>query len=143
MLMEWAIGKNYDIYRAGAGKLLMPGAKIRWEYHAHSTTKDVTGHAELGVWLYPEGYTPQYRTFLDRASRPAAEGRGRIDNGLDIPPNSIQESEGFTVLKAPARLENFQPHMHLRGKAMAMEAILPNGNDRRCSATSPISISSG
>ena len=49
MLMEWAIGKNYDIYRPGTGKLLMPGAKISWEYHTHSTTKDVTGHPEVGV----------------------------------------------------------------------------------------------
>ena len=31
------------------------------------------------------------------------------------------------MLKQPARLENFQPHMHLRGKAMAIEAILPDG----------------
>ena len=27
----------------------------------------------------------------------------------------------------PARLENFQPHMHMRGKAMMLEAIYPDG----------------
>ena len=32
------------------------------------------------------------------------------------------------MLPAPGRLENFQAHMHLRGKAMLMEAILPDGN---------------
>jgi hypothetical protein len=37
------------------------------------------------------------------------------------------------VLKNPARLENFQPHMHLRGKAMALEAILPDGTTRMLS----------
>jgi hypothetical protein len=53
----------------------------------------------------------------------AARGRG-----VDIPPNQIAATQGFTVLRrGPARLENFQPHMHLRGKAMALEAILPNG----------------
>jgi hypothetical protein len=31
------------------------------------------------------------------------------------------------VLPAPARLENFQPHMHMCGKAMSMEAIYPDG----------------
>ena len=31
------------------------------------------------------------------------------------------------MLKQAAILENFQPHMHLRGKAMAVEAILPDG----------------
>ena len=46
---------------------------------------------------------------------------------LDIRPNTVSMSEGFTVLRQPARLENFQPHMHLRGKAMQLEAILPDG----------------
>jgi len=130
-LMEWAIGKNYDIYRPNAGKLLMPGAKISWEYHVHSTNIDVTGHPELGVWLYPVGYTPKYRTFLTGFQ--ASERSGDGGANLDIPPNTIQASEGFTVLKAPARLENFQPHMHLRGKAMAMEAILPDGQSEMLS----------
>ena len=31
------------------------------------------------------------------------------------------------MLKWPSRLENYQPHMHMRGKAMAMEAIYPDG----------------
>ena len=127
LLMEWAIGKNYDIYRDGTAKLLMPGARIMWEYHTHPSTKDITGHAELGVYFYPEGYTPHYRTYLAALS---AFGYGPEDpNGLDIPPNSMQVSEGFHVLAAPARLENFQAHMHLRGEAMEMEAILPNGKD--------------
>jgi hypothetical protein len=131
LLMEWAVGKNYDIYREGAGKLLMPGAKIRWEYHTHSTDHDVTGHAQLAVYLYPKGETPRYRTFL------ALLGTGRVGADgvkiLDIAPNSIEESEGFHVLKAAARLENFQPHMHLRGKAMSMEAILPDGSTQMLS----------
>jgi hypothetical protein len=125
LLMEWAVGKNYDLYRKDAGKLLMPGAKIRWEYHTHSTDHDITGHAQLAVYLYPKGVTPHYRTFL------AALTTGHIGADhiqvLDIPPNSIEESEGFHVLKSAARIENFQPHMHLRGKAMSMEAILPDG----------------
>jgi len=131
LLMEWAVGKNYDIYRQDAGKLLMPGAKIRWEYHTHSTDHDVTGHAQLAVYLYPKGETPKYRTYL------ALLGTGRRGPDglpvLDIPPNSIEESEGFHVLKAPARLENFQPHMHLRGKAMSMDAILPDGTTQTLS----------
>ena len=37
-------------------------------------------------------------------------------------------TEGFTVLKQNALLENFQPHFHLRGKSMQVEAILPDGS---------------
>ena len=46
---------------------------------------------------------------------------------LDIPPNSFAMTEGFSVLKENAIIENFQPHFHLRGKAMQVEAILPDG----------------
>jgi hypothetical protein len=120
LLMEYAIGKNYDLFRNGTGKLLMPGAKIRWEYHTHASDEDITAHAELAVYFYPKGVTPKYRTYLTGFQ---AYNRQR----LDIPPNSMHETEGFTVLRAPALLENFQPHMHLRGKAMAMQAILPDG----------------
>ena len=46
---------------------------------------------------------------------------------LDIPPGQVSVTQNFHVLQAPARLENFQPHMHMRGKAMSMEAIYPDG----------------
>ena len=65
LLMEWAVGKNYDIYRTNAGKLLMPGAKIRWEYHTHSVGEEITDHPQLAVYLYPKGETPKYRTYLN------------------------------------------------------------------------------
>jgi hypothetical protein len=120
LLMEWAINKNYDLFRDGTGKLLMPGSKIWWEYHTHATDHDVTGHPILAVYFYPKGQTPKYRTYLT-----GMQAYNRAD--LDIPPNSITSTQGFTVMKAPARLENFQPHMHLRGKAMSMEAIYPDG----------------
>ena len=34
-------------------------------------------------------------------------------------------TESFVTLKQNARIENFQAHMHLRGKGMSMEAIYP------------------
>ena len=36
-------------------------------------------------------------------------------------------TEGFFPLRDNARIESFQPHMHLRGKAMMVEAVLPTG----------------
>ena len=48
-------------------------------------------------------------------------------SGLDIAPNEISVTQDFHVLPAPARLENFQPHMHMRGKALSIEAIYPDG----------------
>ena len=122
LLMEWAINKSYDIYRPNTGKLLLPGSKIWWELHLHAVGESIRDHAELGVYFYPKGQEPKYRTRLMLFAATATEGAP-----LDIRPNSLAESEGFHVLKQAARLENFQPHMHLRGKAMEMEAILPDG----------------
>jgi hypothetical protein len=126
LLMEWAIGKNFDIYRENTGKLLLPGSRIRWDIHTHAVGEAVRDHVELAVYLYPKGVTPKYRTRLNLLGATS-------QNGLDIPPNSMAEVQGFHVLKQPARLENYQPHMHLRGKAMAMEAILPDGTTRMLS----------
>ena len=50
-----------------------------------------------------------------------------VDEELDIPPGQISVTQNFHVMQAPGRLENFQPHMHMRGKAMSMEAIYPDG----------------
>ena len=122
LLMEWAIGKNYDVYRPNTGKLLLPGSQIWWELHIHAVGEQIRDHAELAVYLYPQGVVPKYRTRLTLFGATATVG-----TPLDIRPNSIAENEGFHVLKQAARLENFQPHMHLRGKAMELEAILPDG----------------
>ncbi|HWZ30495.1 MAG TPA: cytochrome c [Bryobacteraceae bacterium] len=122
LLMEWAIGKNYDIYRPNTGKLLLPGSHIWWELHLHAVGEEIRDHAELAVYFYPKGEEPKYRTRLALFS-----GMSQQNRGLDIAPNSIAETTGYTLLRSPARLENYQPHMHLRGKAMSMEAILPDG----------------
>jgi mono/diheme cytochrome c family protein len=121
MIMEWAIGKGYDKYREGTGKLVMPGETISWDQHIHAVGEEITGGSELGLWFYPKGQEPKKRSYLI--------GFTGIDRTkmLDIPPNSIAHTEGFTVLKENTLITNFQPHFHLRGKAMKVEAILPDG----------------
>ena len=121
LLMEWAIGKQYDIYRPNTGKLLMPGARIQWDIHLHAIGEAIRDHVELGVYLYPKGEVPKYRTRLSLVGTTALDS-------LDIQPNSIAQTQISYPLRAPTRLENFQPHMHLRGKAMTLEAILPDGS---------------
>jgi hypothetical protein len=75
---------------------------------------------ELGIYFYPKGELPKHRTVLRMFNvAPRSE--------LDIPPGEVAMTQNFYVLPAPARLENFQPHMHMRGKAMSMEAVYPDG----------------
>ncbi|OLC75390.1 MAG: hypothetical protein AUH72_20450 [Acidobacteria bacterium 13_1_40CM_4_65_8] len=123
-LMEWAIGKGYDLFRPGTGKLIVPGEKIAWDQHIHAVGEEITSGSEIGVWLYKKGEEPKKRSYL--------VGFTGIKGGryLDIPPNSMAQTEGFTVLKENALIENFQPHFHLRGKSMQVEAILPDGSNQ-------------
>ena len=130
-LMEWAIGKGYDRFMDGTGKLIMPGEKISWDQHIHAAGEEITSAARrLGLWLYPKGQEPTKRSYLIGFT-----GLKNGTGGLDIPPNSIAYTEGFTVLKENTIITNFQPHFHLRGKAMQVEAILPDGRDAGRSAT--------
>ncbi len=130
LFMEWAIGKVGEIFPEDAGKLMLPGSKIRWEVHYYSTGEPVKGDVvELGVWFYPKGFVPKNRTIL-RMFNAARESE------LDIPPGRVAMTQNMYVLPAPARLENFQPHMHMRGKAMSMEALYPDGRKELLSMVS-------
>jgi len=124
-LMEWAIGKGYDLFRPDTGKLIVPGEKISWDQHIHAAGEEITAGSEIGIWFYKKGEEPKKRSYLI--------GFTGIRGGrqsLDIPPNSFAQTEGFTALKENTLIENFQPHFHLRGKSMQVEAILPDGSSR-------------
>jgi hypothetical protein len=123
-LMEWAVGKGYDLFRPGTGKLIVPGEKISWDQHIHAVGEEITSGSEIGIWFYRKGDEPKKRSYLVAFSG-LKQGRS-----LDIPPNSMSMTEGFTVLKQNALLENFQPHFHLRGKSMQVEAIQPDGSSQ-------------
>ena len=125
LFMEWAVGKQGEIMRPNSGKLMKPGAKIVFEVHYHAVGEEITDQVELGIYFYPKGQEPKYRQTLALVSS-IAGGSGNID----IAPNSTFVSQGIFVMPRAARIENFQPHMHLRGKAMAMEATLPDGTTR-------------
>ena len=124
LFMEWAVGKQGEIMRPNSGKLMLPGSKIIFEMHYHAIGEQITDNVELGVYFYPRGQEPKYRQTLGLFSA-IAGGFGR-DN-IDIPPNSTWMSQDFQIMRSAGRVENFQPHMHLRGKAMSLEAIQPNG----------------
>jgi hypothetical protein len=121
-LMEWAIGKGYDLYRPGTGKLIVPGEKIAWDQHIHAVGEETTAGSEVGIWYYKKNEEPKHRSYLIGFT---GINRAKM---LDIPPNSFAQTEGFTVLKENTLIENFQPHFHLRGKSMQVEAILPDGS---------------
>ncbi len=122
LFMEWAVGKAGDEMRSDSGRLMLPGSSISFEMHYHAIGEAITDHVELGVYFYPKGQEPKHREVLALFSTITGGNRA-----LDLPPNQVTTTENFAVLKENARIENFQAHMHLRGKGMSMEAIYPDG----------------
>jgi hypothetical protein len=117
---EWAQGKGGEIYPENVGKLVMPGTKVHFRIHYHAVGEEITDTVEVGWWFHPKGKTPKYSA--------ADIALGMVGPGtLQIPPNTVTQYQGVTVLKAPTMLHNFQPHMHYRGKAQTLEAIYPDG----------------
>ena len=119
---EWAVGKGVEYMRPDTGVLMLPGSRIAWDIHYSNGAEDITDVVEMGVYFYPKGQRPKYRQHLIRMGK-----QGPL--ALDIPPNTVQLTETYFPLRQAARIESFQPHMHLRGKAMSLEAILPSGQN--------------
>ena len=131
LLMEWAVGKQGEIMRPNSGKLLKAGSSIVWDIHYHAVGEEITDTVELGLYLYPKGEEPRHRQVL--ASFSTFTG-GR--EALSILPNQVTVTEAFHVMRQNGRIENFQPHLHLRGRGMQMEAILPDGSRQMLSLVS-------
>ena len=121
--MEWAVGKQGELMRPNSGKLLLPGARFTWDIHYSNGGEDVNSVVEMGIYLYPKGQEPKYRQQL------ALWGAG----GIDIAPGEVKVTQGFRAMQSAGRVESVQPHMHLRGKAMSVEAITPDGRKQMLS----------
>ena len=135
LFMEWAIGKQGELMRPNTGKLMLPGSSIQFEEHIHAVGEEITDTVELGIYFYPKNEVPKYRQVLGLFHAIAGGARG-----LDIAPNAVSVHQGFHVMPKAGRIENFQAHMHLRGKAMSMEAILPDGKTEMLSQVSNYSF---
>lgn len=125
-LIEFVPGTTADVYPEGTGRLIKAGAKLRISTHYHSVGEPIRDHMEVGMWFYPKGYVPKYQVQTMRV-RPLA---GPDNNYLDIPPGAAHERfDGYYRLEKPAIIVSFEPHMHYRGEAMSLEAILPDGHN--------------
>jgi hypothetical protein len=119
---EFAVGKIGDQFRENSGKLMKANSKLQFDIHYHSVGKELTDSSEAAIWFYPAGIVPKYRVY------PQAMGVFDAMRTFDLPPGKVTMHNAYVTLSQPARLENFQPHMHVRGKAMSMEAIYPDGH---------------
>jgi hypothetical protein len=113
---EYAVGKYGDIYPENTGRLLPAGSRIQFDMHYFAIGEEAKDRTTLGIVFYPKGYVPKYKITM-------VSFRNLPNDDLEIPPNSVVRHDGYFRLPRPARIVSFQPHMHMRGKGMTLEAI--------------------
>ena len=116
-LVEYASGKNAEVYPEDSGVYLQKGKKAMVSYHLHSIGEETMAGIELAVQLYPKGYVPKHIRWSKQLAQPTAD--------LDIPAGTVARIDGYVMMHKPARLISFQPHMHIRGKRQCLELIYP------------------
>ena len=119
-LNEYAAGKIGDIFDDGTGRLIKACTKIRFGLHLHPYGEEVPVRVSLGLQLYPVGYTPKYTLISQHMGD---------DDDLLIPAGEDSvRTDGYTLLTEPAVITAFQPHLHTRGQAQCIEAIVPQAD---------------
>jgi len=113
---EYAVGKYGDIYPENTGRLLPANSRIQFDMHYFAIGEEAKDKTSLGIVFYPKGYVPKYKVTM-------VNFRNLPNDDLTIPPNSVVRHDGYFRLPRPARVSSFQPHMHMRGKGMTLEAI--------------------
>jgi hypothetical protein len=121
LLHEYAVGKYGDIFGENTGRLLKAGTRLRFDMHYFAVGSEQHNKTTIAFKFYPKGVTPKYRV-LSLAIRNAP------NDELEIPPNTVVRTDGYYRLPRNARIDAFQPHMHMRGRGMTLEAIDPATN---------------
>jgi hypothetical protein len=120
-LHEYAVGKYGDIYGENTGRLLKKGTRLRYDMHYFAIGSEQHNKTTMAFKFYPKGFTPKYQVRSQAI-------RNIPNDDLEVPPNTVVRTDGYFRLARPARIDAFQPHMHMRGKGLTVEAIDPTTN---------------
>jgi hypothetical protein len=121
MLHEYAVGKYGDIFGENTGRLLKKGTRLRYDMHYFAIGSEQHNKTTIAFKFYPRGVTPKYQVR-------SVNIRNIPNDELEVPPNSVVRTDGYYRLARPARIDAFQPHMHMRGRGLTVEAIDPATN---------------
>ena len=120
-LVEYASGKQAEVYPPGSGLLLPGDTRARLSYHLHSIGEEIEAKVEIGINFLPKGTEPEHI----RYSKQLGGSQGQTIGVLDLPAGEISRSDGYTRFSKAARITMFQPHMHMLGTYQCIEFIYP------------------
>jgi len=130
MLSEYALGKLGEIIPEGACRTAPGNGQVRFDIHYWPNGVDVQDdQVEIGIWLHPEDYEPEYNQNLTLYYLDG--GRG-----YDIAPHGTLMTRGIHQWDTPVRLDSWQPHGHTRLVARSMEILRANGRTETVSMVS-------
>jgi len=115
-LNEYAVGKYGNVFADNTGMLLKAGTRLRYDMHYFAIGSEQHNRTTIAFKFYPKGFVPKYQV----KSTPI---RNIPNDELEIPPNTVVRTDGYFRLTRNARIDSFQPHMHMRGRGMTLEAI--------------------
>jgi hypothetical protein len=117
LLLGYEPGYDPMPWLDNGAKLIKAGSDLVFELHYNPNGKAVVDHSELG--LYFSKSEPEKRVLAIDTLR---------DLDLSIPPGAADYiSQASVTLARPVQLISVQPHMHVRGKSMCVQAIYPDG----------------
>jgi mono/diheme cytochrome c family protein len=113
-------GRAAVVFGEDTGILAKAGSRVSFAMHYSASGEEGVDQSSVGFVFYAKSVTPKNQVMGAYFQKfPAFE--------LDIPPNSRVEHDAYFPLQKPTRLLSFTPHMHMRGIALVLEAILPSG----------------
>jgi mono/diheme cytochrome c family protein len=122
---EYAMGKFGEIIPEGVCRKITANSWVDWDIHLFpggvggaATGEAVQGNlVELGIWLHPEGYTAPYEQDL--------RSYGETSGELIVPPHGTTMTVGYHSFDHPVRIDQYQPHGHLRLRHASLEIFYP------------------
>ena len=117
------LGLNAQSFPDELGVALNAGSSLVFGGHLHPIGQEVQTYVQVGFWFHPTDYNPKYARGIARAP-----GFGRLTE-IDIPAgmDNVRHDSFTAPFPTPARMMNFEPHMHASGKRMCVEALYPTG----------------
>ncbi len=109
------VGRGVEWLDPEASPLLRAGGVISFNNaHMHAPRARTTVRLAVGFKFHPRGFAPKYIRRGITIGTPDLDVRGNEGN---------QVVDAFATLQQPAKLLNFEPHMHASGSRMCLEAI--------------------
>jgi hypothetical protein len=111
------LGRMPDVFDPKAGRPLYANSRAVSSntIHLSSNGIDTTAHIEIGFFLHPEDYEPEYGI----SSVSLGDGIN-----MSVPGNTEEVVfHSYAVLQKPTKITAFEPHLHGPGERMCLESI--------------------